>query len=81
MSALVSDTQLVTGHGWAAIVLPETIYLHVDPDGDPLPGAVDTLLGVSRRPYWTVEWSHQDEFGWDVYLLALATAPALLVVV
>lgn len=66
------DESLVSGPGWTAIVTTAGAELHIDPDMDALPEAVDAVVSPARRRFTTVEWMREDQYGWDVYLVDYA---------
>ena len=68
MSAFRSE-QFVAGDGWIATVTMDLAIVQVDPAGDSLPNAVETLVAPARRRFVVVEWADEDDQGWDVYEL------------
>jgi hypothetical protein len=65
----IPGSSLATGDGWYAEIQLSSMYLSVSPVGDMLPDALETLLSPTQRMFWTIQWSYEDEAGWDVYLL------------
>jgi hypothetical protein len=71
MSESVILPSFTAGKGWRAEIYRDLICVTIDASAtdDPLVSAVDTLLPWHRRQFWYVEWSHEDAYGNDVYLL------------
>lgn len=68
--APVHEAFTLEGAGWRATIYFGYIYVACDPEaGDTLPDALEGVLTATQRKVWTVEWSHEDDDGWQVYLL------------
>ncbi len=79
MTAVAANhAQLEAGPGWAAQIYLERIYLATDPALEALSDALAALFSPSQRRYWTVEWDHHDQQGWDVYVLLRDHGPLLV---
>lgn len=76
-TALTYNVPVHSGPGWFALParLGTRFYLYVEPTSD-VGDAVESLISEPLREFWTVEWSHIDPFGWDVYVVQRELPPA-----
>jgi hypothetical protein len=68
-TAQTTQPHYTSGPGWTAVVTVGEVELAVSPDGDSLTQAVKALLSRSQRRHWLLEWDHEDQHGWDVYMM------------
>lgn len=63
------DAYVISGPGWHARHRDGYVTLAVDTERLDVSEAIIALLPAHRRRLWTLEFSFENELGWDVYLL------------